>query len=150
MSGQGSNTSVGQQMVPSMPGQMNNPMTSQMNVNMPGQMATAGSNQMGGTPMNPAMNNQMAGQMSTGTGSMGPQMTGAGQTGADGQRQSVFSPVQLHQLKAQIMAYKILARNHMIPENLRLALEGKRPVGYNRPGEPLTDLSVMSGIYRRL
>ncbi|XP_077981032.1 SWI/SNF-related matrix-associated actin-dependent regulator of chromatin subfamily A member 2-like [Glandiceps talaboti] len=38
-----------------------------------------------------------------------------------------FNPIQLHQLKAQIMAYKLLARSQPIPENLRLALQGRHP-----------------------
>ncbi|KAJ1207014.1 hypothetical protein NDU88_002407 [Pleurodeles waltl] len=60
---------------------------------------------------------------------------------------SPFSPVQLHQLRAQILAYKMLARGQTLPENLQLAVQGKRtlpaiqqqppppqpPVNYNRP-----------------
>lgn len=52
------------------------------------------------------------------------------------QRQTAFSPVQLHQLRAQIMAYKLLSRTQPIPETLRLAVEGKRHMGpYPRPGK---------------
>uniref|UniRef100_A0A671RQC3 Probable global transcription activator SNF2L2 n=1 Tax=Sinocyclocheilus anshuiensis TaxID=1608454 RepID=A0A671RQC3_9TELE len=58
--------------------------------------------------------------------------------------QSAFSPVQLQQLRAQILAYKILGRGQPLPENLQLAVQGKRslptmqqqPVNtgpYNRP-----------------
>lgn len=39
---------------------------------------------------------------------------------------SPFSPVQLHQLRAQILAYKMLARGQPIPENIQLAVQGKR------------------------
>ncbi|KAM9590967.1 putative global transcription activator SNF2L2 isoform 1-T3 [Morphnus guianensis] len=39
---------------------------------------------------------------------------------------SPFSPVQLHQLRAQILAYKMLARGQSLPENLQLAVQGKR------------------------
>lgn len=61
--------------------------------------------------------------------------------------QSPFSPPQLQQLRAQILAYKILGRGQSLPENLQLAVQGKRslptmqqqPVNsgpYNRaPGE---------------
>ncbi|KAK7501203.1 hypothetical protein BaRGS_00007688 [Batillaria attramentaria] len=58
--------------------------------------------------------------------------------GAPTPRQTPFNNVQLHQLKAQIMAYKLLARTQPIPENLRLAVEGKRHMGpyQPRPGEP--------------
>lgn len=39
---------------------------------------------------------------------------------------SPFSPVQLHQLRAQILAYKMLARGQHLPETLQLAVQGKR------------------------
>uniref|UniRef100_A0A8C7E699 SWI/SNF related BAF chromatin remodeling complex subunit ATPase 2 n=1 Tax=Naja naja TaxID=35670 RepID=A0A8C7E699_NAJNA len=39
---------------------------------------------------------------------------------------SPFSPVQLHQLRAQILAYKMLARGQPIPDNIQLAVQGKR------------------------
>ena len=46
-----------------------------------------------------------------------------------------FTQIQLHQLRAQIYAYKMLARNQPVPENLRQAIEGKRmPNVYQRPG----------------
>lgn len=56
-------------------------------------------------------------------GSMGPNMTGMGQPGRG---PSAFSPVQLQQLRAQILAYKILGRGQPLPENLQLAVQGKR------------------------
>ncbi|XP_029115238.1 putative global transcription activator SNF2L2 isoform X7 [Scleropages formosus] len=65
-----------------------------------------------------------------------------------GRGPSAFSPVQLQQLRAQILAYKILGRGQPLPENLQLAVQGKRslptmqqqPVStpYNRPpGMPM-------------
>ncbi|XP_053275912.1 probable global transcription activator SNF2L2 [Pleuronectes platessa] len=39
---------------------------------------------------------------------------------------SAFNPVQLQQLRAQILAYKILGRGQPLPENLQLAVQGKR------------------------
>uniref|UniRef100_A0A8C0IEV9 SWI/SNF related, matrix associated, actin dependent regulator of chromatin, subfamily a, member 2 n=1 Tax=Bubo bubo TaxID=30461 RepID=A0A8C0IEV9_BUBBB len=58
---------------------------------------------------------------------------------------SPFSPVQLHQLRAQILAYKMLARGQPLPENLQLAVQGKRtlpgiqqqqpPSAFNRQSE---------------
>ncbi|XP_036381989.1 probable global transcription activator SNF2L2 isoform X3 [Megalops cyprinoides] len=63
--------------------------------------------------------------------------------GQQGRGPSAFSPVQLQQLRAQILAYKILGRGQPLPENLQLAVQGKRslptmqqqPVNtpYNRP-----------------
>ncbi|XP_061423760.1 transcription activator BRG1-like isoform X1 [Lethenteron reissneri] len=42
---------------------------------------------------------------------------------------SPFNPMQLQQLRAQIMAYKLLARGQPLPEGLQMALQGKRPMG---------------------
>ena len=39
-----------------------------------------------------------------------------------------FSSPQLLQLRAQIMAYKLLARNQPLPEHIRSAIQGKAPV----------------------
>ncbi|XP_046871653.1 probable global transcription activator SNF2L2 isoform X2 [Hypomesus transpacificus] len=46
--------------------------------------------------------------------------------GQQGRGPSSFSPVQLQQLRAQILAYKILGRGQPLPENLQLAVQGKR------------------------
>ncbi|GFN80130.1 transcription activator brg1 [Plakobranchus ocellatus] len=46
-----------------------------------------------------------------------------------GPPRQTFNQAQLHQLRAQIKAYKLLSNNTPIPEHLRLALEGKRPMG---------------------
>ncbi|XP_065123074.2 probable global transcription activator SNF2L2 isoform X1 [Paramisgurnus dabryanus] len=56
---------------------------------------------------------------------------------------SAFSPVQLQQLRAQILAYKILGRGQPLPENLQLAVQGKRslPTMQQQP--------VNSGSYSR-
>uniref|UniRef100_A0A8C2WQY6 SWI/SNF related BAF chromatin remodeling complex subunit ATPase 2 n=1 Tax=Cyclopterus lumpus TaxID=8103 RepID=A0A8C2WQY6_CYCLU len=43
-----------------------------------------------------------------------------------GRGPSAFSPVQLQQLRAQILAYKILGRGQPLPDNLQLAVQGKR------------------------
>ncbi|CAM1297868.1 SMARCA4 (predicted), partial [Pycnogonum litorale] len=46
-----------------------------------------------------------------------------------------FNPTQIQQLRAQIIAYRLLARNQSIPENITAALHGKRPLQppYQRP-----------------
>ncbi|XP_028569071.2 SWI/SNF-related matrix-associated actin-dependent regulator of chromatin subfamily A member 2 isoform X2 [Podarcis muralis] len=57
----------------------------------------------------------------------GPTMPGDPQAMSQPSRgPSPFSPVQLHQLRAQILAYKMLARGQPLPENLQLAVQGKR------------------------
>uniref|UniRef100_A0AAZ3PXZ7 Transcription activator BRG1 n=1 Tax=Oncorhynchus tshawytscha TaxID=74940 RepID=A0AAZ3PXZ7_ONCTS len=40
-----------------------------------------------------------------------------------------FNQNQLHQLRAQIMAYKMLARGQPLPDHLQMAVQGKRPMG---------------------
>lgn len=39
-----------------------------------------------------------------------------------------FNQNQLHQLRAQIMAYKMLARGQPLPDHLQMAVQGKRPM----------------------
>lgn len=55
-----------------------------------------------------------------------------------------FSAVQLSQLRAQIMAYKLIARNQNLPDHIRYAIEGKRSgygPPYQRPGKLLHSLT---------
>uniref|UniRef100_A0A673NBQ0 Transcription activator BRG1 n=1 Tax=Sinocyclocheilus rhinocerous TaxID=307959 RepID=A0A673NBQ0_9TELE len=42
----------------------------------------------------------------------------------------------LHQLRAQIMAYKMLARGQALPDHLQMAVQGKRPMPGMQPGMP--------------
>lgn len=42
-----------------------------------------------------------------------------------GARPSPFTPVQLQQLKAQIMGYKFLSRNQPLSDHLRMAIQGQ-------------------------
>ncbi|KAL6067038.1 hypothetical protein STEG23_031273, partial [Scotinomys teguina] len=71
--------------------------------------------------------------------SSGPQMSsgpgGAPLDGSDpqalGQQNrgpTPFNQNQLHQLRAQIMAYKMLARGQPLPDHLQMAVQGKRPM----------------------
>ncbi|KQK85164.1 transcription activator BRG1-like protein [Amazona aestiva] len=54
-----------------------------------------------------------------------------------------FNQNQLHQLRAQIMAYKMLARGQPLPEHLQMAVQGKRPVpGLQQPMAALPPPSV--------
>lgn len=57
----------------------------------------------------------------------GPGMPGGPIPDPMSQKQSIFSNAQVHQLRAQIVAYRLLARNQPIPENISLTLQGKRP-----------------------
>ncbi|XP_027529427.1 transcription activator BRG1-like, partial [Neopelma chrysocephalum] len=49
---------------------------------------------------------------------------------------SPFNAAQLHQLRAQIMAYKLLARGQPLPEHLQVAVQGKRPLPGMQPQIP--------------
>lgn len=92
----------------------------------------------GGTP-SMICNLGMGGSGTMGDGSIGtsgpigntmPGTVGAGPPApGDGARQTPMTPAQLQMLKAQIMAYKCIARNQPLPDNVRQVLEGKRPFG---------------------
>ena len=67
-----------------------------------------------------------------GTTSTGSQdsMAGPATESAPSERQQpmiTMTQTQMQQLRAQILAYRYLARNQPLPENIRLAAEGKRP-----------------------
>lgn len=72
----------------------------------------------GGGPTPPHMPPSQSGPMMP--------MEPSGPMGHQGRGPSAFSPVQLQQLRAQILAYKILGRGQPLPENLQLAIQGKR------------------------
>ena len=57
-------------------------------------------------------------------------------TGGPGQPRQTFNQAQLHQLRAQIKAYKLLSCNAPLPDSLRVAVEGKRTAAgaFPRPG----------------
>lgn len=58
-----------------------------------------------------------------------------------------FNQNQLHQLRAQIMAYKMLARNQPLPEHLQMAVQGKRPMpGMQQPPMPNMPPSTGPGV----
>jgi len=56
-----------------------------------------------------------------------------------------FNQSQLHQLRAQIMAYKMLARGQPLPEHLQMAVQGKRPMPGIPQGPSLTSLPPGGG-----
>lgn len=56
-----------------------------------------------------------------------------------------FNQSQLHQLRAQIMAYKMLARGQPLPEHLQMAVQGKRPMPGMPQGPSLTSLPPGGG-----
>lgn len=57
-----------------------------------------------------------------------------------------FNQNQLHQLRAQIMAYKMLARGQPLPDHLQMAVQGKRPMpGMQQQQQPITSLVPGAG-----
>ena len=60
-----------------------------------------------------------------------PQLAGGGPPASGGQ----FQSPQMLQLRAQIMAYRYLARNQPLPSNVAMAVQGKRP-DQSSPGAP--------------
>lgn len=94
------------------------PHPSPMGVHEHASSPMSGSGGGGGGPTPPHMPPSQSGPMMP----MDPQ----GGMSNMGRGPSAFSPVQLQQLRAQILAYKILGRGQPLPENLQLAVQGKR------------------------
>eukprot|EP00095_Tigriopus_kingsejongensis_P009239 maker-scaffold495_size155559-snap-gene-0.32 protein:Tk09239 transcript:maker-scaffold495_size155559-snap-gene-0.32-mRNA-1 annotation:"homeotic gene" len=59
-----------------------------------------------------------------------------GPAGPPGQDKGQFQNPQMLQLRAQIMAYRFLARNQPLPPQIAMAVSGKRPEGQGPPGAP--------------
>ncbi|KAJ8251297.1 hypothetical protein GJAV_G00219830 [Gymnothorax javanicus] len=76
---------------------------------------------------------------------MGPQNRGGTPGGVQGGPggPTPFNQNQLHQLRAQIMAYKMLARGQPLPDHLQMAVQGKRPM----PGmqQPMANMPPTQG-----
>ena len=64
--------------------------------------------------------------------SLGPGLVAVGPGGPGGPGcpagPTPFNQNQLQQLRAQIMAYKMLARGQPLPDHLQMAVQGKRPM----------------------
>lgn len=66
-----------------------------------------------------------------------PAAGGPGGVGGGTGGPTPFNQNQLHQLRAQIMAYKMLARSQPLPDHLQMAVQGKRPMpGMQQPQMP--------------
>ncbi|XP_075062877.1 SWI/SNF-related matrix-associated actin-dependent regulator of chromatin subfamily A member 4 isoform X2 [Mixophyes fleayi] len=75
---------------------------------------------------------------------------GVNMENADPQQQTSRSPTpfnqnQLHQLRAQIMAYKMLARGQPLPDHLQMAVQGKRPMPGMQQQMPTLPPTAASG-----
>lgn len=56
-----------------------------------------------------------------------------------------FNQNQLHQLRAQIMAYKMLARSQPLPEHLQMAVQGKRPMPGMQQQQQIPNMAPITG-----
>lgn len=65
--------------------------------------------------------------------SLGSGLDSGGPTGP-----TPFNQNQLHQLRAQIMAYKMLARGQPLPDQLQMAVQGKRPMPGMQQPQPMS------------
>uniref|UniRef100_A0A4W6FX83 SWI/SNF related BAF chromatin remodeling complex subunit ATPase 4 n=1 Tax=Lates calcarifer TaxID=8187 RepID=A0A4W6FX83_LATCA len=72
--------------------------------------------------------------------SNGPPSAGPGGPGGPG-GPTPFNQNQLHQLRAQIMAYKMLARGQPLPDHLQMAVQGKRPMPGMQQQQPMPSLA---------
>ena len=84
----------------------------------------------------PASGPSSGSQMSSGPG--GAPLDGADPQalGQQNRGPTPFNQNQLHQLRAQIMAYKMLARGQPLPDHLQMAVQGKRPMPGMQPQMP--------------
>lgn len=80
--------------------------------------------------------------LGSGLESVGP--TGPGGPGGPG-GPTPFNQNQLHQLRAQIMAYKMLARGQPLPDHLQMAVQGKRPMPGMQQQQPMPSLAPGAG-----
>lgn len=89
----------------------------------------------GGDPQAMAQQNRSGGAGGVaGPGPSGGPPNAVGPGGAGGP--TPFNQNQLHQLRAQIMAYKMLARGQPLPDHLQMAVQGKRPMPGMQQGMP--------------
>uniref|UniRef100_A0A673CSN8 SWI/SNF related, matrix associated, actin dependent regulator of chromatin, subfamily a, member 4 n=1 Tax=Sphaeramia orbicularis TaxID=375764 RepID=A0A673CSN8_9TELE len=70
--------------------------------------------------------------------------TGPGGPGGPG-GPTPFNQNQLHQLRAQIMAYKMLARGQPLSDHLQMAVQGKRPMPGMQQQQPMPSLAPGAG-----
>lgn len=75
--------------------------------------------------------------------SLGSGLDGSGPGGPGGP--TPFNQNQLHQLRAQIMAYKMLARGQPLPDHLQMAVQGKRPMPGMQQQQPMSSLVSGAG-----
>lgn len=78
--------------------------------------------------------------------SLGTGLESGGPTGPVGPGgPTPFNQNQLHQLRAQIMAYKMLARGQPLPDHLQMAVQGKRPMPGMQQPQPMPSLVPGAG-----
>lgn len=104
-----------------------------------------GPNNRSGPPSSSGPGPSPGPSLGSNTPSLGSGLETAGLAGPGGPGgPTPFTQNQLHQLRAQIMAYKMLARGQPLPDHLQMAVQGKRPM----PGmqqQPMSSLGPGGG-----
>lgn len=93
----------------------------------PGYPSPLGGSEHASSPV-PANGPSSGPQMSSGPGGVPLDGTDPQALGQQNRGPTPFNQNQLHQLRAQIMAYKMLARGQPLPDHLQMAVQGKRPM----------------------
>lgn len=104
-----------------------------------GEQHTLGQSTRSGPPGSSGPGPSPGPTLGTSVPSLGSGLESGGPTGP-----TPFNQNQLHQLRAQIMAYKMLARGQPLPDHLQMAVQGKRPM----PGmqqQPIPSLAPGAG-----
>uniref|UniRef100_A0A1A7YC17 Nucleolin n=1 Tax=Iconisemion striatum TaxID=60296 RepID=A0A1A7YC17_9TELE len=107
-----------------------------------GDQHTLGTNTRSGPPGSSGPGPSPGPSLGSSVTSLGSGLDSGGPAGPGGP--TPFNQNQLHQLRAQIMAYKMLARGQPLPDHLQMAVQGKRPM----PGmqqQPMTSLVPGAG-----
>uniref|UniRef100_A0A1A8E8D8 SWI/SNF related, matrix associated, actin dependent regulator of chromatin, subfamily a, member 4 n=2 Tax=Nothobranchius kadleci TaxID=1051664 RepID=A0A1A8E8D8_NOTKA len=109
-----------------------------------GDQHTLGPNARSGPPGSSGPGPSPGPSLGSSVSSLGSGLDSGGPAGPGGP--TPFNQNQLHQLRAQIMAYKMLARGQPLPDHLQMAVQGKRPMpGMQQQQQPMTSLVPGAG-----
>ncbi|XP_037673867.1 transcription activator BRG1 isoform X15 [Choloepus didactylus] len=103
------------------------PPPSPMDQHSQGYPSPLGGSEHASSPV-PASGPSSGPQLSSGPGGAPLDATDPQALGQQNRGPTPFNQNQLHQLRAQIMAYKMLARGQPLPDHLQMAVQGKRPM----------------------
>ena len=110
----------------------------------PGYPSPLGGSEHASSPV-PANGPSSGPQLPSGPGSVAMDGADPQALGQQNRGPTPFNQNQLHQLRAQIMAYKMLARGQPLPDHLQMAVQGKRPMGAMQQQMPTLPPPSVSG-----